>query len=267
MKPGAARSVVLTGASSGIGAALAAALAGPGRRMLLVGRDAARLSAVAEAARGRGALAEAAAIPVTEGEALAARLRAFDAAHPVDLLIANAGVTSGRGPEGWEPPGQSHWIVDVNLKGVFNTVEPLLPALVARGAGRIVLVASMAALRPQADEPSYSASKAAVRAWGLALRPWLRAHGVGVTVVNPGFVTSPMSARHLGPRPFEIGAERAAAIILRGLDRGRSEITFPRGLAALVALGRLLPPRLSDLAERRFAARILPDPGRPGGGT
>jgi short-subunit dehydrogenase len=145
---------------------------------------------------------------------------------------------------------------------MLNTVEPLLPAMIARGSGRIVLMASMAALRPSADEPSYSASKAFVRAYGLAIRSWLRAHGVAVTIVNPGFVTSPMSARHIGPRPFEIAAARAARIIAAGIGRGRAEITFPWQLALLARLGNLLPPALADRAERTLAARLLPDPRR-----
>jgi short-subunit dehydrogenase len=198
---------------------------------------------------------------VTDAAGMAAALAARDADHPVDLLIANAGVTSGRlSDRDPEPPGQSRWIVETNLQGMLNTVEPLIPAMLARGAGQIALVGSIAALRPQADEPSYSASKAGVRAYGIALRAWLRPHGVAVTVVTPGFVTSPMSERHHGPKPFEIPADRAARIIARALDRRRAEIAFPWQLALMVRLGNLLPASLSDRMERRLAARILPDP-------
>lgn len=255
------RSIVLTGASSGIGAALAVTLARPGRSLLLMGRDGGRLAGVAEAVRARGADAATAAVPVTDAAAMAETLARRDASHPVDLLIANAGVTSGRiPPDGPEPPGQARWIVTTNLIGMLNTVEPLLPAMLARRAGHIALVSSMAALRPQADEPSYSAAKAGVRAYGIALRAWLRGQGIAVTVICPGFVTSPMSARHVGPKPFEISAERAAAIIARGLARRRAEILFPWQLHLLVRLGNLLPPVLADRIERSLAARILPDP-------
>ncbi|MEM9047277.1 MAG: SDR family NAD(P)-dependent oxidoreductase [Pseudomonadota bacterium] len=257
------RSIVLTGASSGIGAALAERLARPGVAMLLIGRDAARLDAVAGAVRDRGAQAATAPVSVTDANALAACLVTWDADHPVDLLVANAGVTSGRsGKDATEPPGQSRWIVETNLVGMLNTVEPLIPKMMARKSGQIALVGSIAALRPQGDEPSYSASKAGVHAYGVAIRGWLRKHGIAVTVINPGFVTTPMSARHLGPKPFEIGAGAAAEIMARAIARRRSHVAFPWPLGLLTRLDRFLPPSLSDRIERRFAAQILPDPGR-----
>jgi short-subunit dehydrogenase len=157
-----------------------------------------------------------------------------------------------------EPPDRARRVLAANLEGTLNTVEPLLPAMIARGHGRIALTSSLAALRPMPDMPAYSASKAAVRAWGDALRGWLRPQGVGVTVICPGFVTSPMSARHRGFKPFEISAERAAEIIARGLGRGAAHITFPWPLALLVWLDARLPAALSDFAGRAFAADIEP---------
>lgn len=255
------RNIVLTGASSGLGRALALALARPGRRLLLVARGAEGLAAVAAELRARGAVAETAAVAVTDAAALAAALRAFDAGGAVDLVIANAGATGGReGPSAPEPPGQSARLVAVNLVGAMNTVEPLLPAMIARGRGHVLLVSSIAALRPQGDEPAYSAAKAGLRAWGIGMRGWLRPLGVRVTVACPGFVATPMSARHLGPKPFELSAAAAARRILAGTARGAAVITFPWPLLLLIRLGNLLPPRLSDWFERRLAARILPDP-------
>jgi NADP-dependent 3-hydroxy acid dehydrogenase YdfG len=257
-----ATGIVLTGASSGIGAALAVELARPGVDFLLLGRDAARLAAVAAAVRSKGAEAETFAVAVTDGAAMSRILAERDARRPNDLIIANAGVTSGREEDGPEPAGQAAWIVAVNLGGTLATVEPLLPAMLARRRGRIVLMCSIAALRPQADEPSYSAAKAGIRAWGLAMRPWLRAHNIAVTIVTPGFVTTSMSMRHHGPKPFEIDAVRAARIIARGIARGSPLIAFPWPLVLLVRLGNLLPPAISDWFERRLAARLDPDPRR-----
>ncbi|MEM8739931.1 MAG: SDR family NAD(P)-dependent oxidoreductase [Pseudomonadota bacterium] len=257
------RSLVLTGASSGIGAALAARLAAPGRSMLLIGRNSDRLEAVAARCRVEGAEAAIASVSVTDAPGLAAALVTRDADRPVDLVIANAGVSSGRmSPDAPEPPGQARWITETNVMGMYNTVEPLLPKMIARKRGHIALIGSMAALRPQGDEPSYSAAKAAVHGYGVAMRGWLRAHRIAVTVANPGFVTSPMSARHLGPKPFEISAERAADVIAGAIAARRAHIAFPWQLALLARLDRLLPPLLSDMVERRLAARILPDPER-----
>lgn len=254
------RSIVLTGASSGIGAALVSELAQPGVRMLLTGRDASRLDIAATAARAAGAEVDAAVLDVTDTEALTTSLMAFDAIHPVDLVVANAGVMAGLGPNRTpEPPGTSRRLIETNLTGAIATVEALLPSLLDRTAGHIALVSSMAALHPHGDMPSYSASKAGLRAWGTSLRQWLRPRGICVSIVCPGFVTSPMSARHSGFKPFEISAEDAAKRILRGLVRRRPLITFPWPLAVMIWLGQRLPPYLSDLAARGFRATIRPD--------
>ncbi len=252
--------VAITGASAGLGRALALRLAAPGVALLLTGRDAERLEAVAVAARARGAAVETAALDVTDRAGMEAALTAFDAAGPVDLVIANAGVSAGLRPgRAPERPEDARRVWEINYVGMLNTVEPLLPALIARGRGRVALMGSLAALRPLADMPSYSASKAAVRAYGQALRGWLGPLGVGVTVVSPGFVTTAMSARHRGFKPFEMDADRAADLIARRLAAGASLITFPWPLALLVWLDGRLPPRLGDWAARGFRAEIEPE--------
>lgn len=247
------RSLVLTGASSGLGAALAAEYAAPGVAMLLIARDAARLERVADAARAAGADVETALIDVTDADALADALRAFDERRPVDLVIANAGVARGGSPE---PEGQPAEVVEINLMGAINTVEPLIPRMIARGGGRVALISSIAAIRPSGDLPSYSASKAGVRAYGQAIRSGLRGRGVAVTVICPGFVTTPMAARHHGPKPFEVPAPRAAKLIRRAVAKRRGALTFPWAFSAMIFLGNRLPPVLSDWFERRYAATI-----------
>lgn len=254
------RSVVITGASGGIGAALAAELGGPGVTLLLLGRDADRLAAAAAGAATRGATVETAQVAVTDASALRATLAAFDARHPVDLLVVNAGISSGLGPGRTpEPAAIAHRVLAVNLGGAIDTVDALLPAMLARGQGQIALMGSMAALRPLPDMPAYSASKAGLRAWGISLRGWLAPRGIAVTVICPGFVTSAMSARHRGFKPFEISATRAAATIRRGLARRRPFVTFPWPLALLTWLDNRLPTRLSDWFVDGFAAEIRPD--------
>ncbi|MEM7547564.1 MAG: SDR family NAD(P)-dependent oxidoreductase [Pseudomonadota bacterium] len=247
------QSLVLTGASSGIGAALAAEYAAPGMIMLLIARDAARLAEVAGAARAKGAEVETAIIDVTDEAAMRDALLGWDDRHPIDILIANAGIALGGMPE---PQGQARRQIEVNLLGTLNTVEPLLPRLIARGAGRIGLVSSIAAIRPSGDLPSYSASKAGVRAYGQAIRSWLRGKGVSVSVICPGFVTSPMSARHEGLKPFEVPADKAAHIIRTGIAKRRGALTFPWQFALMIFLGNRLPPFASDWFERHYAADV-----------
>ncbi|MEI4474170.1 SDR family NAD(P)-dependent oxidoreductase [Frigidibacter sp. MR17.24] len=252
------RTIVLTGASGGLGRALAAELAAPGRRLLLCGRDPDRLAAAAAAARARGAEVDLLTLPLTAPAAVAAALVAYDRRHPIDLLIANAGVKTGQ-EHGCEPIGESERVIAVNLTANLHIVQAVVPGMRTRGRGRIALVSSLAALSPHADLLSYSATKAGLRAYGIALRRALRGSGVGVSVITPGFIDTPMTDRHLGPRPLTLPPETAARIIARGLARGRAQIAFPALLVALVRLEDLLPRPLGDWIDSFTRARTLPD--------
>jgi short-subunit dehydrogenase len=251
--------ILVTGASSGLGAAFVAALARPGARLRLVARDAARLAAVAEAARAAGAEAETATLDVAEHAALAERILAWDAEAPFSLLLANAGTSFGTRPDGtretWEEATRQ---VAVNLSGAIATAGPLLPALRARGAGRIALIASVAAFRGGPDYPGYAASKAGLRAWGEAIRADLAGSGVTLTVACPGFFESAMSARWQGAKPLATSAEAAAARILAATLAGRGRVSFPAATALWLRLADLLPAPLSDAAARAFRTRISP---------
>jgi short-subunit dehydrogenase len=246
------RHILITGASSGIGAALARRYAAPGRRLTLSGRNAARLEAVAADCRQAGAEVAAEAADVTDPQAMKRLVETAWAAGPLDLLIANAGVSAGTGaPEG-EPPAQVRRIFATNLDGVLNSVEPALPLMRARGRGQIALMASLAAFRGFPGAPAYCASKAAVRVYGEALRGHLTASGVGVSVICPGYVKSPMTDVNDFPMPFLMSAEKAAGIIARGLARDRARIAFPWRLYAAVWLLAALPPAWTD----RLLARL-----------
>ncbi|HJU19682.1 MAG TPA: SDR family NAD(P)-dependent oxidoreductase [Stellaceae bacterium] len=253
------RVVVITGASSGLGAVLARAYAAPGARLGLLGRDRARLEATAQACEARGARVQAAAIDVADAPAMAAWLLAFDADTPVELLVANAGTSAGPPPdspsEGVETASRQ---IAVNLLGAVHTVEPLLPALCARRRGRVAVVASIAAYRGLPYSPGYCASKAGLRAYGEALRPRLEPLGIGVTVVCPGFFASPMTDRFAGPTPFLHTGEGAARIVKRGIDRGRRRVAFPWPLVRGLQFCDLAPAVIGDAILRRFRFHIHP---------
>jgi short-subunit dehydrogenase len=239
------RSLLITGASSGIGEALALAYAAPGVALALSGRDAVRLEAVAAACRQRGATVQAAVLDVTDAAAMAGWIEAVDSAVPVDLVIANAGV--GAGTEGgFETAEQTRSVFAVNLDGVLITVLPLIPRLVARRRGQIALMSSLASFRGFPGAPTYCASKAALRIWGEGLRGDLHRHGVEVSVICPGFVISRMTARNKFRMPFLMSAERAAAIIKRGLARNRGRIAFPFPMYFAIWFFSTLPPLLTD---------------------
>jgi short-subunit dehydrogenase len=243
------RHVLITGGSSGIGAALAEAYAAPGVRLSLGGRNWERLTQVADRCRAAGAEVDPFELDVSDQPGTADWLAARDKAAPLDLVIANAGISAGMGA-GFETDAQTRRIFETNLTGVLNTVQPALAAMRARRRGQIALIASLAAFRGFPGAPAYCASKAAVRVWGEAMRPHLAAEGIGVSVVCPGFVRSRMTAVNTFPMPFLMDADEAARVIVKGLARDKARISFPWPLAAAVWLLALLPPAWTDGALR-----------------
>jgi short-subunit dehydrogenase len=220
--------VLITGASGGIGGALAEAYAAPGVELVLHGRDQPQLDALAERCRARGAAVRLQNLDLRERAALRAWLAGLSAQLPIDLAIVNAGVSTDVGARGegerWEAV---EGLLEVNVIAALATVDALLPAMRARRHGQIALISSLAGYHGLPLTPSYSASKAALKAYGEGLRGWLAADGVGVSVVMPGFVDSHMSRKFRGPRPFLWSAERAAQAIKRGLARDAARISFP----------------------------------------
>lgn len=248
-----AASILITGASSGIGASLARSLAGPGRTLALVGRDAARLEAVAAACRTKGAGCRTAAIDVLDHEPLADFIGKLDREHPIDLLFSNAGVMLGRRPhETVEHADDAQLVLRTNLVAAIDVVNIVLPAMRRRRRGQIVLTASIAGLFPLADAPAYSASKAGLAAYGLALRQAVAGEGIGVSVVCPGYVTTPLIAGHRGWRFGEVSAEVAAQRILRSIGKNRGLSGFPLSLYWLARSSLMAPEALRRLANRIF---------------
>jgi len=253
-------SVLITGASGGIGAALARACAAPGGVLHLAGRDAARLRAVADACRGRGAVAHAQAIDVRDAAAMADWIAA---AGRLDLVVANAGIGGGIDDGTPEPPEQVRALFAANLDGALNTVLPALAAMLRQPPGpdgvrgRIAAVASIAAFVPAPGAPSYCASKAALDVWMTATATHARPRGVRLTSVCPGYVRTAMTAANRFPMPGLMDAERAAGIILRGVAAGRMRVAFPWWMAAAARLLGALPPRMSG-------ALLAVPPGKAG---
>lgn len=246
------RTILITGGSSGIGAALALSYARTGVHLALTGRNEARLAEVARSCRVKGATVETTTTDVTDGAGLRLWIERLDASHPIDLVIANAGIGS-RSRNASEDEAATHRVLAVNVAGVLNTVFPVLPRMKRRKSGQIALVSSLAAFRGLPDVPGYSASKAAVKALGEAWRIALSPDGIGVSVVCPGFVTTRMTAANDFPMPLLMSAERAASIIMRGLARNQARIAFPFPTATVSWLMAVLPPTLSDGLVRRIA--------------
>ncbi len=249
---------LITGASSGIGAALAVALARRGYELTLMGRSGDRLASVAERCRAAGARTSCIACDVRDEQAMAVALRQADERSPLGMVVANAGVggASVLARDGQEPASLARDIVGVNLLGVINTIAPMQQPFIERRRGTFVLVSSMAAFEGLADAPAYAASKAAVRIYGHGLRRLLGPHGIRVSVLTPGFVATPMSGSLPLSPPFLWSVERAVGRILRGLDRNEPEIAFPWQLRAGLALARMLPVRAVDYLMRTSRYRL-----------
>ncbi|WES30905.1 SDR family NAD(P)-dependent oxidoreductase [Varunaivibrio sulfuroxidans] len=232
--------ILITGASSGIGRALALRYAAPGVRLSLCGRDRTRLDDIAAQCRAKGADVNTAIVDVKSAQSVTAWIEGADRHQPLDLVIANAGISGGSGGK-VESAEQARAIFDTNLGGVLNTVFPAVAAMRPRGGGQIAIVASLAGFIAIPGAAAYSASKAAVITWGEALNGQLKADGVCVSVICPGFVASAMTDANPFPMPFLMPAEKAARIIRRALARRPLYIVFPWQTALLTRVLRLLP--------------------------
>ena len=257
------QTILITGASSGLGAALARAYAAPGIKLALIGRDAARLAAVAKDCEALGATVAAAPIDVTDHSALSRWIGQIDDDWAIDLVIANAGITGGLGAGRWrEAHAAAERVLSVNLVGVLNTIDLPTDRMQARGRGQIALMSSLAGLRGLPYSPAYSAAKAALIAFGESLRGPLAQHGIAVNVICPGFIETPLDDSISGPKPFRLSATRAAAIIRRGLRRNKARIGFPLLLYWGTCLLRIAPPWLADWGLGRVAVDV-PEPVLP----
>ena len=243
---------VVTGASSGIGRALAVELAREGYRVGLIARRADRLEAVVAAIRAAGDSAECVPAAVTGRDEVRRAIGTLtERLGPVDLLVANAGI--GLGTDALVPAADAlEAEFRVNVFGVFYAVEAVVPSMIERGAGHVVVISSLAAHRGLPGAAGYCASKAALTRLVEGLRPdWARA-GICATTVHPGYVRSEMTARNRFRMPLLMETDRAARLIARAIRRKRKVYEFPWRMSLLVRhVVRRLPDRvLAGLVRR-----------------
>lgn len=244
------RVVLITGASSGIGRALALELGRRGARVGLTARRASELSEVAEEVSRAGGKALALPADVRRAEdmnVVAERVR--EEWGRVDLLIANAGLTSTTAGTHLDA-AEAGDVITVNVIGVVNSVAAVLPDMLRRGEGHLVAISSLASYRGMPKSGAYSASKAAVSTFFESMRVDLRHSGVAVTVINPGFVRTPLTANRKKKLPFLLEVDDAARRIVKAVERRARTYAFPWQLASLVRVIRHMPGALYD----RFAS-------------
>lgn len=204
-------------------------------------------------------------VDVRDGAALAGFIEAFDGCHGVDLLIAGAGVLDGRRADGTiEDAERARRVVEVNLLGAIDTLHAVLPGMRRRKRGHVVLISSLAALSPLADAPAYSASKAGLLSYGLALREALArealaGEAVRVSVVCPGYVSSAMTDRHIGNQPGKMSAEKAARLIAAGIARNKAVIRFPLLLGFFASISPFMPALVTRMATKGVRFHVDPE--------
>jgi short-subunit dehydrogenase len=245
-----AKIILITGASSGIGAALARAYARAGVTLLLWGRDEARLNETASQCRALGA---AVTTQIFDLRDVAGFARLLDAAPPMDLAIFNAGLGGSAPADVFaETPEAAQALAEVNFTAPVVGANVIAGAMAARGAGHIVLVGSITESFPLPMAPTYSATKAGLKLFAEALGIRMAKHGVKVSLVSPGFIDTPMSRKVIEPKPFLISADTAAAIIVRKLAAGARTIVVPWQFAVIRGFAGLLPHPLLRLILSRL---------------
>lgn len=242
------KKAVVTGASSGIGEAMARLLSRRGFSVVLVARRKDLLDQLAGELPGSVAVA----CDVTDGSALTAAL----ASHgPFDVAIANAGI----GVTGWaaKSVADAELMMRVNYFGMLHLFDAVIPAMMERRSGHFAGVASLAGLRGLPTSGGYSASKAAMQAFLEAARVELAPLGIRITTVNPGFIATPMTEKNEFKMPFLMQADAAAEVIVRGIERGKRVVEFPRPMSTLTRFARLLPASIYDRAVGGYARRSV----------
>lgn len=247
------RSALITGASSGIGRALALWFARRGVRVFAAARRADKLKTLEEEAKAQGGgTVEAVSLDVNDARQVIKKLNALDdSSGGIDLVIANAGI--GRETYGkrlsWDDVDA---VIQTNVVGAAATLTALVPRMVERQRGHIVGVSSIAAYRGLSRNGAYSASKAFVTVFLEGLRVDLKPLGVQVTSINPGFVKSELTDKAKFKMPFIVETADAAERMGQAIVRGASEYAFPGPLAAASKLMKVLPNGVWDYAAKKL---------------
>jgi short-subunit dehydrogenase len=245
---------LITGASSGIGAALARRLAARGDHVILVARRLRLLQEVAADIAKAGGTSEISVCDVTVGEAARGCVTEALRKHGrIDRLILNAGGGDRMPPE-LLTSAHMRAAFDLNLFGVVNFVEAALPALLKQGSGQIVAIGSLAGFRGLPHAASYGAAKAALMNYVESLRVDLAPRGIAVTLAAPGFVLS-KNTRKKREKPLSMALDPAADLLTKAILAQRPYVTFPWTLAWIARLMRLLPASLYDRLIRALDKR------------
>lgn len=248
--------IFLTGASSGIGEALAIALAKQGATLGLIARREellVRLAGKCEAAGGRARIFQCDVVDSHAVHDAAARFRG-EFGH-IDIMIANAGIGGNDDATRSYEPAAVKKVIDVNLLGAANAVHAVLPDMIERRSGQIVAISSLAGFRGLPKSAAYSASKAGMTAFFESVRLDVAKHNIDVTIIQPGFIRTPLTAGRANTMPFLMDLDAAIPHFLRAIERRKKFAAFPWQLATIVRAGKFMPAWIYDRVAGRARYR------------
>jgi short-subunit dehydrogenase len=241
------KTIFLTGASSGIGEALAVALAKKGSVIGLAARRGELLEKTAKECEKAGGGARVFALDVTDENAVQLAVDEFihEFGH-VDVLIANAGIGGNNAETRDLNPLAVKKVIDINLLGAVNAVHAVLPSMKRRNSGHIVAISSLAGFRGLPKSAAYSASKAGMTAFFESVRLDVKHLGIDVTIIQPGFIKTPLTAGRTNKMPFLMDLDDAVPLFIRAIEKRKKFAAFPWQLATIVRAGKIMPAWLYD---------------------
>jgi len=250
------KTVFLTGASSGIGEGLALAMAKRGAVVGLVARREDLLRKLADRGEKAGGTARAYAADVTDPSAIEEAFTAFiQEFSTIDIVIANAGIGGGdERTRRYHPEGVKK-VIDVNLMGAVNAVHAAVPKMLEQGHGQLVAISSLAGIRGLPRSAAYSASKAGMIAFFESVRLDIQHKGVSVTIIQPGFIKTPLTAGREAKMPYLMELDDAIPLFLRAIEKKKKFAAFPWQLATIVRAGKLMPAWMYDRIAGRARFR------------
>ncbi len=248
--------VFLTGASSGIGEALALEIAKCGATLGLLARREVLLKELADKCERNGGKARYFAVDVTDANAVAEAAESLrNEFGRVDILIANAGIGGNNSETRNFNPQAVAQVININLLGAVNAVSAVLPAMLENKSGQLVAISSLAGFRGLPKSAAYSASKAGMTAFFESVRLDVQTKGIAVTIIQPGFIKTPLTAGRNNKMPFLMELKDAIPLFLRAVEKRKKFAAFPWQLATLVRLGKIFPAWLYDRIAGRTQFR------------
>jgi len=248
------KNILITGASSGIGRALAIAYSKTNRNLFLCGRNAEKLQQTKILCEALKANVSCKIFDVKNEAECKNFVAEIEKNHPIDLVIANAGISAGTSL-GTESFTQIKEIFSTNIDGVLNIIHPAIEKMKIRKSGQIAIISSLAGFRGLPSSPTYSASKAAVRVYAEGLRGNLAKFGIAVNAICPGYIKTPMTDVNNFPMPFLMSVEKCAQKIKKSLEVNKSRIAFPFPLYFIVWIATLVSTKITDPIFAKLPAK------------